>query len=1055
MRSARILAIFVLSSGAVAPTWAADFDSATFAGLKARSIGPAAMSGRIASVDVAPTQPATIYVGAASGGVWRSRNNGISFSPVFDAHAQSIGAVRVDPGNPQTIWVGTGESRVRNSVSAGDGIYVSTNGGDRWTHKGLTGSRHIAEVLVHPGNSDRVWVCVTGHAFADSDERGVYRSDDGGATWVRRLHVDAGTGCSDLAYDPGNPDLLYAGMWDFRREPDFFRSGGPGSGLYKSTDGGDTWRRLSRGLPESDLGRIAVAVAPSEPSRVYAMVESKDTGIYRSDDHGETWRLMNTSAGVQFRPFYFGKIAVDPVDPDRVYRPGFLLVTSDDGGKTFGGMFSAGGGSIHPDHHWLWINPKDPTHLINATDGGLYISHNRGVHWRFVGSLPVSQFYHVSADMAVPYNVYGGLQDNGSWVGPSHKAGGVRNKHWDSVGYGDGFWTFADPTDEHTVFAEYQGGNLLRVDRRTNEIKSIAPARVEGGPKLRFNWNTPIHLSPSKPGRIYYGSQFLHRSDDRGDTWVTISPDLTTNDPRRQRQDQSGGLTIDNSTAENNTTIYTISESPLAPDTIWAGTDDGLVHLTLDGGASWRNVTRNIPGLPRGLWVSRIEASPHDAATAFITVDGHRSGDDALYAYVTRDHGVTWQSLARDNVEGFAWVIRQDPVNPDLLYLGTEAGLYLSLDGGGHWARFAEGIPKVPVHDLYLHERDHDLIVGTHGRGIYIIDDLTPLRARGAERRTLPSTVLPSRSQTMWSGGALQEFPSNDEFFGEAQTEAAVITYHLARRHMFGELRVNVYDTDGERVASLSGGGRRGMNRVEWPMRLKPPKLPTSTQLVPAFVGPRLPEGRYRVELVRGDERSEGEIELVFDPRSPHSAEDRSVQQRTALAIHRELGDLTYLAESVADLREQVRAHVVAVPAQARALGRLERRLAEFADQLSATRSGMITGEEKLREEYGKLYGAVVGYDGRPSATQMASHRRLHAELEAREAELERLLAADLPRLNTALERAGREPLARQTREDWEAAGERAGTTAGAGRHELRRMPEMLGFLLGRAALWR
>ncbi len=1050
MRSVSLLVTLMMSCPfAAATTPAQDFDSATFAGLKARSIGPAAMSGRIASVDVAPTQPATIYVGAASGGVWRSRNNGISFSPVFDDHAQSIGAVRVDPSTPTTIWVGTGESRVRNSVSAGDGIYVSDNGGDSWTHKGLSQSRHIAEVLVHPSRSDRVWVCVTGHAFADSDERGVYRSDDGGSTWDRRLYVDAGTGCADLAYDPVDPDVLYAGMWDFRREPDFFRSGGPGSGIYKSTDGGDSWRRLSEGLPSSDLGRIAIAVAASDPSRVYAMVESKDTGIYRSDDHGETWRLMNTSAGVQFRPFYFGKIAVDPVDPDRVYRPGYLLVTSDDGGKTFGGMFSAGGGSIHPDHHWLWINPADPMHLINATDGGLYVSHNRGVHWRFVGSLPVSQFYHVSADMAVPYNVYGGLQDNGSWVGPSHKAGGVRNKDWHSVGYGDGFWTFPDPTDEHTVFSEYQGGNLLRVDRRTNEIKSIPPARVEGGPKLRFNWNTPIHLSPSRPGRMYYGSQFLHRSDDRGDTWVTISPDLTTNDRKRQRQAQSGGLTIDNSTAENNTTIYTISESPLDPDTIWVGTDDGLVQLTRDGGASWRNLTGNLPGLPRGLWVSRIEASPHDAATAFVTIDGHRSGDDTLYVYTTRDYGASWTSLANADVEGFAWVIRQDPVSPDLLYLGTEAGLYLSLDGGGHWARFDEGIPKVAVHDLYLHRRDHDLIVGTHGRGVYIIDDLTPLRALSAERRSQPSTVLPSRQQVMWSGGALQEFPSNDEFFGEAQTEAAVIAYHLARRHMFGELRVNVYDAEGERVASLAGGGRRGMNRAEWPMRLKPPKLPVSTQLVPAFVGPRLPEGRYRVELVHGNHRSEGEIELVADPRSPHSAEDRALQQRSALAIYHELTELTYLAESVTDLREQAQARSSALPAQARALAALERRLAAFADTLSASKPGMITGEEKLREEYGKLYGAVVSFDGRPSATQLASHRRLHAELQAREAEFDSLLAAELPRLNRTLERAGQPPLARQSREAWEAATAGSGSTAGAGRHALRRLPETLGVLFG------
>jgi photosystem II stability/assembly factor-like uncharacterized protein len=1021
---------------------AADFDSSTFAGLRARSIGPATMGGRIASIDVAATDPATIYVGTASGGVWRSKNNGTTFSPVFDAHTQSIGAVRVDPNDAKTIWVGTGESRVRNSVSAGTGVYVSRDGGDNWTHKGLADSKHIAQLLVHPENAKRVWVCVTGNAFADHAERGVFRSDDGGDTWSKTLYVDEGTGCGDLAYDPSNPDVLYAGMWDFRREPDFFRSGGPGSGLYKSVDGGSTWKELTNGLPATDLGRIAIAVAPSETDRVYAVVESKDTGLYRSDDAGATWRLMNTSAGVQFRPFYFGELVVDPLDADRIYRPGFMLVASDDGGKTFGGMFSAGGGAIHPDHHWLWIDPKQPTRLLIGTDGGLYESHNRGVHWRFVASLPVSQFYHVSADMQVPYNVYGGLQDNGSWTGPSQRTGGIRNKHWDSVGYGDGFWVFPDPADPDIVFSEYQGGKLLRVDRRTNEVKSIAPSQDPDGEPLRFNWNTPLHPSPSRPGTWYYGSQYLHRSTDGGESWTRISPDLTTNDPKRQRQAQTGGVTIDNSTAENNTTIYTVSESPRDAGTIWVGTDDGLVQVTRDGGANWRNVTRNIKGLPKGLWVSRIDASPHDAATAFVTVDGHRSGDDRVYVYVTRDAGSTWAALATDDIEGHAWVIRQDTQIPELLYLGTEAGLYLSLDGGRHWARFSENLPKVAVHDLFIHPRDHDLIVGTHGRGVYIIDDLTPLRALTADKRAADAVLLPSRPQAMWAGGALQEFGGNDEFYGEARSNSAVIAYHLKKRHMFGDLRVNIRDASGRSVGSLSGGKRRGMNRVDWPMRLPPPRLPPSTQLVPAFTGPRLPEGTYTVDLVRGEQTVSGTVELVGDPRSPHSVDDRQLQQRTALLIYDDLADLTFLADSIAGLRKQADARVEA-GGPSRALTRFRDRLDGFTDELSASKQGMITGEEKLREEYGQLYGAVVGYDGRPTESQLASHRRLRASLDDVTARVDAFISSEMPAINRALEADDQPPLTREDRAAWD-AGSDGGSIGGLDSKGVRRLPDML-----------
>ncbi|MBI4410291.1 MAG: glycosyl hydrolase, partial [Gemmatimonadetes bacterium] len=474
-------------------------ESSTFGGLRARAIGPAAMSGRIAAVDAVATEPLTIWVGSASGGVWKSNDGGTIFRPVFDPHTQSIGAVAVDPSNPKVVWVGTGESWTRNSVSIGDGVYRTSDGGDTWQHVGLRDSERIARIAVDPKNGQIVFVCATGHLWDAHPERGVYRTTDGGKSWERVLYVDENTGCSDLSLDPQDARMVYAGMWQFRRWPWFFRSGGAGSGLYRSTDGGKTWKQLRNGLPKGEKGRIAVAVAPSRPSVVYALVESKETALYRSDDLGESWQQVNAGWQVRGRPFYFALVVVDPTDFRRVYKPGFFLTTSTDGGKSFappGGGFT--GPRVHGDHHALWVNPKNPQQLILGTDGGLYISEDRGGHWRFVRSLPVSQFYEISYDLEWPYNVYGGLQDNGSWMGPSRSPGGVQNRDWVNVGYGDGFHTFVDPNDPDFVYVEWQGGNLLRFRKSTREVRDIKPYPGKDEAKLRFNWNTPIHVSPTR-----------------------------------------------------------------------------------------------------------------------------------------------------------------------------------------------------------------------------------------------------------------------------------------------------------------------------------------------------------------------------------------------------------------------------------------------------------------------------------------------------------------------------------------------------------------------------
>jgi photosystem II stability/assembly factor-like uncharacterized protein len=1035
-------------TGAAVAAGQVAIDSNSFGGIRARSIGPAVMSGRIASIDAVPADPAsdrrlTVWVGSASGGVWKSVDAGISFKAVFDEHPQSIGAVRVDPSDPDVVWAGTGESWTRNSVSVGRGVHKTTDGGDTWKLMGLEDSERIGAIRVDPGDGDTVWVCATGHLWDAGEERGVFRTRDGGETWEKVLYVDADTGCADLDLDPQDPRIVYAGMWQFRRRADFFTSGGPGSGLYKSSDGGDTWQRLTNGLPDGELGRITVAVSPSRPSVVYAIVEAEKTALYRSDDVGASWTEVSTSLNVQVRPFYFGELVVDPADFRRVYKPGFLLTVSTDGGKSFTSPFSGFGSSIHPDHHALWIDPTNPQTVILGTDGGVYVSHDRAARWRAVEDLPVSQFYHVAHDMEWPYNVYGGLQDNGTWTGPSRAPGGILSGHWKNIGFGDGFWAFPDPTTPGHVYVEYQGGQLMRVAQATGEVKSIHPYAGEGEEKLRFNWNTPIHLSPNDPKVLYYGSQYLHRSADRGESWQTISPDLTTDDPEKQRQQESGGLTTDNTTAENHCTIFTISESPQDPAVIWAGTDDGNLQVTRDGGATWSEVSANAAGVPDGTWVSRVEASPHDAATAFVTFDGHHSGDMATYVHKTTDYGATFTSLATDDLDGYAHVVKQDPVHPGLLYLGTEHGLFLSVDGGGQWARFEENLPPVSVRDLVVHPTEHDLILATHGRGIYVIDDLTPLRHLTQEILDSDVALLPSRPAAMVISSQLQWFPADHEFVGSNPPEAAWITYYLKKRHLFGDLKVEVYDDDGELIASLPGGKRRGLNRVEWPMRLKPPKYPAATSLVPGFLGPRVKEGTYRVRLIKGKQTLEGEVALVADPRSPHSAADRFLQQDKALELYHLLSDLTYLAESLEALRDGAKERAgrgELRPADAARLTALADGCEELRATLVSTHpSGMLSGQERLRERLGNLYGKVSSYDGRPTDSQLAELDKLAADLQAAEKRVEGFVAAELPAVDRVLEKRGVEPLSRLSREDWEAR-ESGGGGATSARDAARRM---------------
>lgn len=1014
--AAGALALAALGASPSAQQKPAVFDSYTISGLGARNIGSARMSGRIAALDaVVENGRVTVYIGAASGGVWKSTNGGTTFKPVFDDQpVQSIGAVAIDPSNPQTIWVGTGEPWMRNSVSIGNGVYKSTDGGQSWTHAGLPDTERIAKIAIDPKSPDTVYVCAPGPLWSDGGERGLFKTTDGGKSWTQILKgANASTGCGMMSLNPETPSMLYAGMWDFRRAGWTFRSGGEspdmpsGSGLFQSEDGGATWRELDattgKGLPAKPWGRIAVTVAPSKPSTVYAFVESTRSALFRSDDAGRTWTELDRSQNMVWRPFYFANLIVDPKNDKRVFKPNLNLIMSEDGGQSF----SAIGGSAHGDFHDVWINPADTNHLIAADDGGVWYSYDGGSRWVKGDNLPISQFYHVSVDMADPYYVYGGLQDNSLWMGPSSRPGGIPNSAWEVIPAGDGFHMFADPASADHIYGESQGGALLRFNRRTREARNIQP-RAARGEKLRFNWNTPVHLSPNETGTIYIGAQVLFRSSNHGQTWDRISPDLTTNDPAKQRQEESGGVTVDNSAAEMHTTIYSISESPKNGGVIWVGTDDGNVQVTRDAGKTWTNVVAAVPGLPAASWVSSVEASRFDEAVAYATFDRHTFGDMDPYIYRTADYGRTWTRIAgpQKGLRGFAHVVREDTKNPGLLFAGTEFGLWISVDGGARWAQYKGGdFPNVPVRDLLVHPREDDLVIATHGRGIWIIDDITPLRNLTSETLEQEAALVqtkPSVQRAQGMGG----WPEGDAtFFGADRDGDAFITYYQRSRHIFGNLKIEILDAQGTVLEQMAGSARRGLNRATWSMRVSPPRVPPAASIAgAAAVGPRVLPGDYTVRLTKGTQTYTTTLTITPDPRAEYSVEDRRRNFDAAMRVHALLGEMTTVMERITGARARIAGLASQMPAgdNARAeLAALDAGADALRKKIVATREGgAITGEERLRERVADLYGTFVFYEGAPTDDQLRAIDTLTGELNDVRAEVDAFLKKSLPAID-------------------------------------------------------
>ena len=947
-----------------------------FGDLTARQIGPAVMSGRISDMENHPTDPMIIYAGSAGGGVWKSNDAGTTFYPIFDDHAQSIGAVELDPNDPDnTIYVGTGEPWPRNSVSIGDGLYKSNDGGNNWKKIGLENSERIANIIVNPENSNEIYVAVLGALWSDSNERGVYKSNDGGETWENILFLNNSTGCADLAMDPSNPKILYASMWEFRRTAWSFNSGGDNSALYKSTDGGKNWNKIHNGFPEGKLGRLAIGVSKSNPNTLYTVIESEkneDKGLYKSTDGGENWEQKNNDFGITVRPFYFSRIVVDPKDEDIVVKAGLYGSISKDGGETFENL-----GNMHADIHDMVFDINNSDIMYVGTDGGVYRSWNKGVTMEIVENLPLSQFYHISVDNEKPYNIYGGLQDNGSWYGPSFAAGGISAKHWNAVGQGDGFRVLRHPT-KNIIYSEMQGAeNVWRYDVDNNLVKTIQPLPVDGYEEYRFNWNTPIETSKNNSDRLYIGSQYVHRSNDTGNTWEIISPDLTTNDPTKQNQEDSGGLSMDNLGAENHTTIFTITESPLNENIIWAGTDDGNIQVTKNGGKSWKNVIGNVSGVPKNTWVYHIEASVHDENTAYVVFDGHTSGNMKAYAYKTNDLGKTWTNIIpNDDVIGFTRNIQEDYENPNLLFLGTELGLYITINGGDRWSKFTKNVPPVAVHYIELQSQTNDLVMGTHGRGVIIIDDISPLREINEDNLSNKLYFFErDQFEIQEFGGFSDSFGRETQFFGANPSLSCEIQYLLPKRHTFGKMTMEIQDMDGNKITTLNPGKSKGINTVNWSYNMRTPKIAKAKTLsFGGFTSPTVPAGDYKVVIKKGRDTFEKVINVAYKNNAGLSDDDRKFQFETVMKLFNMIEELAYMVYVIDELISNENTD-----------DQISSKLNELKKSLVITTGDNYVGAAKkqLREKMADLYSKVASSYDKPSANELDNLALIEEEMKS------------------------------------------------------------------------
>lgn len=1072
------LAVIPVAAQQAKPT----FESA-MANLRFRDIGPAVMGGRIDDIEAVPSDPRIIYAATAAGGIFKSVNGGTSWTPIFDDEAiPTIGDIAIAPSDPSIIWAGTGESNNRQSSSWGGGIYKSVDAGKTWQHMGLTETHHIGRVLIHPTNPDVVYVAATGKLWGPNPERGVYKTTDGGKTWTLVLKVDADTGATDIAMDPESPGTIYAAMYQRRRTVFGFNGSGAGSALYRTTDGGANWKKLTNGLPYNtenaptprpdnllETGRIAVEVYRKDPNIVYALVEHANGGVYRSIDRGETWTKMGDTNP---RPMYFSQIRIDPNNDQRLWLAGVTMQYSDDGGRTFSGNFSR---APHADTHGIWINPKDSNHLIMGNDGGINITYDRGRTWDYANTIPLGQFYELGVDNGMPYKICGGLQDNNTWCGPSMSFNprGISNDDWYTIGGGDGFYAQPDPKDVNTVYAESQDGNLLRRNLVTGETKGIRPREADGEKSFRFQWNSPIVISAFNSNTIYYGGNFVFKSTNRGDGWVKMSPDLTTGVDRNTLQIM--GKVPDRNTrsrhdgVQNFPTITTMSESPANQNIFWAGTDDGNLQVTRDGGATWKNVVDKVPNLPKGTYVSRVIASKHSEGTAYVTFDGHRNGDFKVYVYMTTNYGDSWKSIASNLPQnnGIANVIREHPRNGNLLFVGTEYGAYVSFDKGGEWTKLKLNLPTVPVDDIVIHPRDNDLIFGTHGRSIWVMDDITPLEQMNDAVINSDIHLFDMRPGIMWRPWNNKSVTSDKAYYGQNPPNGAIINFYLKAPLADREqVSITIQDAQGQTVRTVNctrrapqpqqgggggqfgggggqfggfgGGGQQciataGLNRFVWDMRARPAGFGGGGGGFGGGGGGfggfggglayRVDPGTYTVKIKLGQKELSKTIVVQDDPRIVFSAEDRAKKRAALMQILPIITQATTAQAQLATMRTAVnnaieswrRPGAPQVPQNVRtAAEELLKKIDAAYDEnwggapsaqanISEAGPPLVERPPSLTQRIAQLAGGIEGTTAAPTEWELAQIQILSQKIPGAAAAVRKLATEDVPALNKML----------------------------------------------------
>ena len=1013
-----------------------------FKNLQARSIGPAGMSGRVTSIDAVNSNPDIIYLGTASGGVWKTENAGNTWQPVFDEQPTlNIGVVAIQQSNPSVVWAGTGEGNPRNSLNIGGGIFKSLDAGKTWKLAGLEKTMNIHRIIIDPTNSNTVYAAAIGNPYSEHPERGVYKTIDGGESWSRILHTNDTSGCADLVMDPSNPNKLLANMWQHRRRPNSFKSGGSGSGFYITYDAGKNWKKLGKeeGLPEGDYGRIGIAIAPSDPKRIYALIESKKNGLYRTDDGGFKWELVNSnSSDVNNRPFYFQDIRVDPKNENRLYNIYQMISMSEDGGKNFKVIIPYSG--IHPDHHAFWINPNDPNFIIDGNDGGIGISRDRGRSWKFDEQLPVGQFYHINVDNELPYNIMGGMQDNGSWRGPAYSwiDAGIRNYQWQSLWGGDGFDVSPDPTNANWVYAMSQGGNLGRYNVLTGEKMQIQPPSLTLKTRLRFNWNAAFAQSPDDVNTIYYCSQFVHKSTNKGMDWEIISPDLTTNDTTLQKQDENGGLSLDITGAENFTTIICVEPSAKNNQVIWAGTDDGNVQLTKDGGKTWTNFRGKIPGMPLGAWVPQIRAGKHNAGEAFVVCNDYRRGDFKPYIFRTKNFGETWERMLDENkVKGYALCMVQDIAEPNLIFVGTEHGLWVSLDNGKSFEQWKNGYPTVSTYDLAIQEREADLCIASFGRAMYVLDDIRPLRKAAASNGAVPSKLLtvftpPVAYQVESRNVAGYDYNSWGVYEGQNRKKGAAYSFFVQKAiavkidsavakkstgikttadtakvkiDKTDSAFVKIYNASNELIRTQKVKADTGLNRYYWGFEMKGNRQPGSAKPKAGEDEPRgmqVYPGTFKLVVELGKEKDSTTILVKSDPSTMPSKEIYNAKAAALKRLSNSIEKLVAITDRLTEAEETISKVEAALKnIETPEADSLRKTSKATTDSIKNIRN-FIFGKPLEKQGYGRVYQVTVNGKVQDARDEIAGKNKIPAAQEFALIEIaESLVAESIKKTNT------------------------------------------------------